>query len=455
MASLMSALLNSGNALQAYNQALNVTENNTLNASTPGYAAQTATFIAMPFDPSVGLPGGVMAGPVQSSRSAFAEQAVQQQSSALGASQQQATDLNNIQQLFSLTSTNGVPASMDTLFQSFSALSINPNDPVARQTVLNDAQQVAQSFNAMGNGLATASANETQEAASTITSINSLASQIAQLNGQRQQANGTPNAGTDANLYADLEQLSKYAGFSALQQPDGSISVFLGGQTPIVMGNQSLPIQGDFSLPQMRVLNAQGNDITSQISSGQLSAEINVQNNLIPSYMSSVNTLAQSLADQVNTTLSQGVDQNGNAPVNNLFTYNASTGAAQTLAVNPLMTTDQIAAALPGAPGGNGNALNVAALTSTPTIGGYTFDQYFGALGGQAGSDIANANANQTSDQQLLTQAQSLRSQISGVSLDAEATNLIQFQRSYQAVAKMVTVLDDLTNTLLNMIPGA
>ena len=454
MASLMDALRNSGNALQAYNQALNVVENNTLNASTPGYASQTPTFLAMPFDPSVGLPGGVMAGPVQSSRSAFAEQAVQLQSSALGASQQQAADLNNIQQLFSLTSTNGVSSSIDTLFQSFSALSINPNDPVARQTVLNDAQQVAQAFNSMGNGLANASAAESKNAAGTIYSINQLASQIAQLNAQRQQNNaGSPDAGADANMYADLEQLSQYAGFTALQQPDGSVSVFLGGQTPIVMGNQSLPIQGDFSLPQMRVLNAQGSDITSQISSGQLSAEINVQNNLIPSYMGSVNTLAQTLADQVNTTLSQGVDQNGNAPVNNLFTYNAANGAAQTLAVNPLMTTDQIAAALPQAPGGNGNALNLAALASAPTIGSYTFDQYFGALGGQAGSDIANANSNQTTDQQLLTQAQTLRSQISGVSLDAQAASLIQYQRSYQAVAKMVTVLDDLTNTLLNIIP--
>ncbi len=454
MGNLMTALLNSGNALQAYNQALNVTENNTLNASTPGYAAQTASFIAMPFDPSVGLPGGVMSGPVQSSRDAFAEQAVQQRSSALGASSQQATDLNNIQQLFSLSSTNGVSASMDTLFQSFSALSINPNDPVARQTVLNDAQQVAQSFNTIGNGLASASAAETQKAASTITNINSLAAQIAQLNGQRQQNNtGAPDAGNDAKLYSDLEQLSQYAGFSALQQPDGSVTVFLGGQTPIVMGNQSLPIQGDFSLPQMRVLNAQGNDITAQISSGQLSAEINVQNNLIPSYLTKVNTLAQGLADQVNTTLSQGVDQNGNAPVNNLFTYNAANGAAQTLAVNPAHDHRSNRRRSPTSPRRKRQCLNVAALTSTPTLGSYTFDQYFGALGGQAGSDIANANSNQTNDQQSLTQAQSLRSQVSGVSLDAEAVSLIQFQRSYQAVAKMVTVLDDLTNTLISMLP--
>jgi len=72
MGNMLTALLNTANALQAVEQALTVTENNVVNASTPGYAKQTATFEALPFDPTVGLPGGVAAGPVQSSRDAYA-----------------------------------------------------------------------------------------------------------------------------------------------------------------------------------------------------------------------------------------------------------------------------------------------------------------------------------------------------------------------------------------------
>ncbi len=454
MGNLLSSLLNSANALNVYNQGLTVTENNVLNANTPGYATQSATFQALPFDPSVGLPGGVASGPVQSSRDAFAEQAVQQQQSALGASTQQANNLTSIQNLFSLSSQTSVNSSLDTLFQGFSALSVSPNDPTARQTVLNDAQQVAQSFNAAGNGLQNASGQIGQEASSTISSINQVTTQIAQLNQQRMANNtGTPDAAADAAMYSDLEKLSQYVNFSALQQPDGSISVYLGGQTALVIGNQSYGIQANVSLPQISVSSAQGNDITSQITGGQLSAEINVRNNLIPSYSNSMNTLAQSVADQVNTALSQGIDQNGNAPVNNLFTYDATVGAAQTLAVNPLMTTDQIAAALPGSPGGNGNALNIAALANASNTSGNTFTQFYGSLAAQVGGDVANANTNQTTDQQLLTQAQSTRSSVSGVSLDSQAAILIQYQRSYQAVAKMITVLDDMTNTVLSILP--
>ena len=58
----------------------------------------------------------------------------------------------------------------------------------------------------------------------------------------------------------------------------------------------------------------------------------------------------------------------------------------------------------------------------------------------------------QNTDQNLLTQAQNLRSGISGVSLDEEATQLVTYQRGYEAIAKMVTVLDDLTETVIQMI---
>jgi flagellar hook-associated protein 1 FlgK len=116
------------------------------------------------------------------------------------------------------------------------------------------------------------------------------------------------------------------------------------------------------------------------------------------------------------------------------------------------MTPDQIAAALPGAPGGNGNALNLAALANGKNLNNYTFAQFYGNLGGRVGRDLATATDNQTTKQQLLNQAQTLRQQSSGVSLDQEAEHLIAFQRSYQANAKMLTVLTSLTDTLMGLI---
>lgn len=452
MANLLTSLFNTANSMRAVEQALTVTENNVVNASTPGYVKQTATFEALPFDLTVGLPGGVIPGPVQSARDGFAEQAVRDQQTGLGLYQQKTSDLTAIQTYFDLSSSSGIAPAMSGLFNSFSQLSINPNDTVSRQAVLDQAQTVAQTFHHTAAGLASEGTNIDEQARSTISDINRLASTIAEINGQnRVDPSGGIDAGVDAQLNSTLEELSQEVNFTALQQSDGSITVYVGGQTPLVVGNQTFAISGDFSTAQTAVLSSTGTDISGTITGGKLSALLDDKNNVLPSYMSDLNTLAQGLADQVNNTLQNGIDQHGAAPVTDLFHYDANLGAAVTMGVNP-MTPDQIAATLPGAPGGNGNALNLAALANGKYLNNYTFAQFYGNLGGRVGTDLSSAQNDKSTKEQLLSQAQTLRQQVSGVSLDQEAEHLIAFQRAYQANAKMLTVLDSLTSTLMNLI---
>src|SRR5580700_10077782 len=332
-------MTNTANALKAFEDGLATVSNNVTNANTPGYVEQTQTFSAQPFDLSEGLSGGVEAGPVLSSRDVYAEQAVQQQQTAVGYYTQKVADLTPTESSFSLSSTSGVSPAMDALFSSFSALSVNPNGTVARQ------------FQSAATGLSSQLGDLTQQTQGIIGNINQLASTIAQVNSDdRVDASGGVNAGVDAQLYSSLEQLSQYVNFTTLQQPDGTISVLVGGQTPLVEGDQAYDIQGDFSTQQTAILSSTGSDITSQITGGQLAAAVDDNNNVIPGYLTSLNTLAQSFADQVNGALDNGIDENGAAPTTDLFSYDPVEGAASTLTVNPL-TTDQIAAALPGAPG--------------------------------------------------------------------------------------------------------
>jgi flagellar hook-associated protein 1 FlgK len=452
LGNLFAAITNTASALKAFEDGLTVVSNNVTNANTPGYVEQTQTFEAQPLDLSQGLDGGVLPGPMQSSRDQYAEKAVQQQQTALGLYQQKVADLTPLQSFFSLSSTSGVAPAMDALFSSFSQLSVNPNGTVQRQAVLNAAATVAQQFNAAASGLSSQGANLNQQTRSIVGSINQLASSIAEVNSQdRVDPSGTVNAGVDAQLYSSLESLSQYVNFTTLPQPDGTISVLLGGQTPLVVGDKAYAIQGDFSTPQTAILSSTGTDITGQVTGGQLSAVLDDNNNVIPGYLASLNTLAQSFADQVNTTLDNGIDQNGAAPTTDLFTYDPVEGAALTLAVNPL-TTDQIAAALPGSPGGNGNALALAQLTNATGVAGNTFDEFYGNIGGQVGTDVASATSSQTTKQSLLSQAQTLRQQVSGVSLDSEAESLVAFQKSYEATSKLFTVLNELTETIMAVI---
>jgi len=452
MGNLLTSLLNTSNALRVYSQALNVTQNNVVNASTAGYAKQTQALEAMPFDVSVGLPGGVAAGPTVSSRDGFAEQAVRDQQTALGLYQQKTDDLTPLETYFSLSNSSGIGPSISGLFQKFSQLSVSPNDTVARQSVLDQANTVAESFRTTAQGLASQGGNLDDATRSTIDSINHLAGVIAGVNAHnRVDPSGAVDAGVDAQLNSALEQLSQLTNITALQQPDGTVSVYLGGQAPLVVGGHAYDVQGDFSGARTALLSSTGADITQSITGGKLSALLQDKNDVLPSYMADLNTLAEGVTAQVNATLANGLDQNGAAPSTDLFTFDATNGAAFTLAVNPL-TPDQIAAALPGAPGGNGNALALANLANTKTINGYTFAQFYGDLGGRLGRDLADAKDTQSTKEQLLTQAQAMREKASGVSLDEEAEHLVVFQRAYEATSKMLSVLNSLTETIMNVI---
>jgi flagellar hook-associated protein 1 FlgK len=454
MGSLFSAIQTAANSLSVISQRLQVTENNVANANTPGYARQSLNVESLPFDVSAGLPGGVISNGTQSSRDPYAEQGVRTQQSATGLATQEATDLTAIEPYFSLSSDSSISSTLNGLFNSFSALSVTPNDATARQTVINAAGQLAASFNSTANGLQTQSATINQQTSGTVNNINGLASDIAKLTGEGPStgADGTQDAGVDAQLNSDLEQLSQYAQVTVLQQPNGSLNVYLNGSTPLVLGTQTAPLSVQLSSGSAEILDATGRDITSNFTTGQLAGELQTSNTTIPGYLGQLNTLAQSVADQVNTALSNGVDTTGAAPVQNLFTYDPVIGAAQTLSVTAI-TAAQIAAATPGAPGGNGNALALAALAQATATGGATFTQAYSNLAANVGQDISNAQTAQTTSEDLLTQAQSIRSQASGVSLDQEAASLIQTQSAYEATSKIINVVDQILENLLDVFP--
>ncbi len=450
MGSLSSALLSSAGALRTVSQTFDTISNNITNANTPGYAEQEPTMLADPFDPAQGLAGGVSAGPLLNTRSEYLEQAVRTQQTALGSAQQSASDLAQVQNLFSLTADGGVANSLNGFFSSLSQLTVNPNDEPSRQAVITQAGNVAQSLNQSAAGIAQVSTNVTSQTNTVVTQINQYASQIANFNQQIQTSGGNEDEGIDTGLHNALENLSQLANISTIKNADGSFNVYLGGQAALVLGADATPVSVSNVSNQTKILDASGNDVTSEISSGQLGALITEKNTTLPSYVADLNTLSQSLADTVNTTLAGGVDENGNTPTTNLFTYNAANPAG-TIAVSNI-TPDQIAAAAAGAPGGNGNAIALAQLANAQATNGFTFTQYYGNLGARVGNDVSNAQQDQSQAQDQLTQAQTQRTATSGVDLNAEAAKLMQFQQAYQAVGKMVSVLDGLTDTVMNMV---
>ncbi len=474
MGSLFSALNSASQSLEAFQRAIDVTQNNVTNANSPGYADQVPQLISQAYQSNTGVSSGGVQELTQNTRSSYADTAVQQQLSLQGMYQQMQTTLAPLQNVFDVSSSSAIPSALNQLFQSFSAWSSNPTNTNYQSAVIDAAQQTASAFQQAAVQLGQIQTTTTNDIQSTVSQINQDAAAIQSYN-QQIAKNSQPDAGLSAQLENTLENLSGLANIQVLNGVGGTVTVLLGGQTPLVEGTQVNTIQAvnntasnsgnPGAAPSISIQDSNGNDITSQITSGGLAGLLSVRNNLLPSLIGGgqqvggLNTLAKGLADSVNNVLAQGSTtttppyQSGSP----LFTYNASSpaGMAQSLAVSSTITPSQLAAASPGPPFvANGAALTLAGLdSSTPgPISGQGFTQYFASLTATVGNAVNNANTAATAQSQLVAQAKSLQQQVSGVSLDQEAVRLVELQSSFQAASKVVTVIDNLTQSLMAMV---
>lgn len=471
--SLLSSLVNSSSALKAFDQELTVTQNNVNNASTPNYATQRMNLNPLPFDPASGVSGGVRPGELESSRNQFAEAAVMRAQTSLGTVSQQSASLTAVQNALNLSGPGGIPAALGNLFSSFSAWSQDPSSSAARNAVLDSAQQVADSFRTTTSNLQQVKQDTERQIAQAVDQINSLGAQLQDYNVQIR--NGDMNdAALDAKIHTTLENLSQVVNFTSTTAPDGEVTVLVGGQTALVVGDHQYKISSRIAAPagtsvppSASILDSAGRDITAETTGGQLGALVGTHNRVLASLLGDasqpgqLNQLAQAFADRVNQLLTSGNVSDGPPPVagSALFSYDTSnaTNTSATLAIVPGMTPDQLAAIDPGPPYvSNGMALQLAGLANPQNaadkVSALSYVEYFGGLAAEVGRELSAAQDQQTIQQQVVAQTQSLRQQISGVSLDEQAVLLVQFQRAYEANAKLVSVLSDLTATAVNIL---
>jgi flagellar hook-associated protein 1 FlgK len=429
---------------------LQVTQNNVTNASTPGYARQRMSLQAEWFDPEHGLPGGVAIQDSETSRKFFAERAVWRQNALSGRFEELATAMGRIEGNFDATGTSGVPLAMRRLFDSFSQWSVSPNDVTSRRLVIDRAGDLAREIRTADKALAAEHASALDQVQNTLSKIGELSQVVATYNIEvRRLRDAGSDPGLDAQVHVALEELSEMADIDVRREQDGTFTVLLGGEAALVLAEKTYPLSEDFDGTNLELRDAQGNTITTDVSAGRLKAQLDLANSLVPGWRGQLDMLAASLADTVNATLVAGLDQN-QIPGAALFSYDASNAAGSIEVANIL--PEQLAAASNAAPGGNGNALDLAALGNTPQIEGMTYAAWYGGVASEVGREAASAKENGEGFRSLLVQAREVRKQESGVSLDEEAVRLIELQRAYQATARLVTVLDSLTETTLNML---
>ena len=199
------------------------------------------------------------------------------------------------------------------------------------------------------------------------------------------------------------------------------------------------------------ITSPQGADITGIINAGRIGGLLEVRDQQIPAILADLDALAVALAENFNTGNAAGFDLSGN-PGGDFFLPPPAggVGAAMVFAV-ALSDPAQIAASSYGASGSNGNLLNLVDLRDQNIVNGQRPDDFYSNLISRLGNDIAGASFELEAEGLVLRQLRNQRSNISGVSLDEEAANLIRFQRAFEASARVISVVDELTELAINL----
>jgi flagellar hook-associated protein 1 FlgK len=286
------------------------------------------------------------------------------------------------------------------------------------------------------------------------TEVNNAAKQVAQLNQAVVRAN---QAELPVNELADQRDklvlhIAELTGATAVARVDGSVDVFLGGSSMVNGPNvRTLAASGAGRLDDVATspvaVQWADNGAPAGVPSGQLASTLQTLGKTLPDFANSLDQVAANFASAVNTQHKLGFDKSGTAGVD---FYSGTTAATIAVAITD---PNLVAAASSAASGGGGtldgsNADALAAIGTAAAGPDRLYRQVVVDLGVAAQTANRRAGIQDTITQDI----DAARTAQSGVNLDEEMTNLVSYQRAYQAATKVISTINEMLTDVLNLV---
>lgn len=448
-------------ALTANQLGINVTGQNIANVNTPGYSRQGLQLAASPTDGSnLRLVGtGVTIEGVQAFRDRFVESRVQTETGIAGRLTAQRDALAPVGEVFNDSDGSGIQTALNDFFGSFRNLEANPNSAPLRSDVVGKGNALAAAFNTTRARLVQIRTDADTSVRSTVDDANALAQKVADLNARIGVAE---HSGSNASELRDqrteaVRQLAELTGARSVEAQDGSVTLTLSDGRALVVGDHAATLAA-VSAPPDGLANITLDGQPANFSDGKISGLLNAISS-IGDQISSLDDLAASIAARVNALHTSGTDLDGNAgqnffavPANNQPVTAANFAVSDAVKANPRLVVASPLATPTGAATVAGAIANL--LTDPNSQAGSrtgSFSSIYSSLVSDAGEQVKSADDALTTQQAVLAQATAQRDSISGVSLDEEAINLLQYQKAYEAAAKFLNIADEMTKTILEI----
>lgn len=472
MSNLNSALEIGRSALRAHQIGLNVAGDNIANVNTPGYARKTAnlkTSITV-----AGLGTGVRVNSLTRARDRFLDTQFRFEASSVGELEALERAMTTIEAIFTELAGGGateagaifdqsagsaLSGAFSRFFNAFQDLANNPESQTTRAAVREEATFLTDQFHRMHDQLTKLRDDLEVEVKDTIVEVNRLVEQIADLNtkilSEKRRSEDVVGSLEDERDRL-IDELSELLGLRVREQADGTFTIATADGVLLVD-------QGRFNRLAGRSVN-RNNAVVSDVAlestlepidsgSGRLKGLVAARDTKIVNFQNSLDALAATLVSEVNAIHAGGFGLDGSSGTD--FFEPAQTTARQIAVSSAILSNlDKVAASSSAVGTGDGsNALALSDLRLKKVLGGgtQTLEEFYSELVGQVGADAKEVFTDAAAQRLVLEQVERHRESVRGVSINEEATGLILFQRAYQAAARIVTLVDEMMETALNM----
>lgn len=446
----MSMISNAVSGLTASLTALQTVSNNSANAMVPGYSRQQVILSSSVSDDK-GY--GVRVDGIRRISDQYQVIHKREATTVSSYSKIQAQYTGQAEKIYSTAGTN-ISNGIDKFIAAASASMEKPSEQAYRQAVVNESKSLAQRFNSVASGLNQQQLEINGQIVGTTQKINSLLAHITQYNTEAL-TQSTANPSLQDRRDNALNELASFIKIKVTEHPNGAIDVALDKGQPLLIGTQKAAfiIENGKTEPVVKFGNSQFSLDNS--TGGSLGGLLDYSKHDLKNNITFINELAEHFGGQVNKVLSQGTDLNGKKPAVDLFKFDPKK-AASTLVVSSDFEPNMLAFGKNGKPGDNENLKDLIAVANmkfTFSSLGKTNTQLSDAFiskVGELGTNAQEAKVHLATAKELEKESSQLWASTSGVNMDEQAVNLIVYQQSYQANAKIISAADKLFQSILS-----
>jgi len=438
-------------ALTAHQSAMDTTAKNIANINTDGYKRRRASLSALDLYKNGSGSTGFTQGNMARIRQRFVENQLSYENQNLGKHKMDNMIMTQVENILGEPSESGLINVISEFWNSWNELANDPESQYARTIVHDKGVVLAGTFNRIHSDLTRLNQQINNDIHEKATQVNQIINQIKSVNKQV-----SVNYSDDLMDQRDLliTKLTSLINIDTRESPGGGITISTGGQ--VLVSNEyineltvSNSTENGVSITDIRL--SDGNHPIN-INSGELGSLIEISNTNIPDYIDRLNTLARSVAEQVNVIHSKGYSLDGATGIN--FFSDSVTDAGDFKVSDDVLNHSSVIASAESLdkPGDGSIAQDIFDLQFYQFVQGNTVFDFHNSTVGQIGSKVQESGFLSRSAEMVVQNLQNQRDSVSGVSLDEEMTNLMKHEQAYQAAARMVATVDDLMQTILNML---